>query len=156
MELIKENLIKKRSVYKTDNFIRKYWHDKTLNWATQHYHLVKQFAPELVIEVGQDCSGVYMDMNIVKGSLATSFEYTDEFVKKIYKFCLKNIEETKPFAHGDWTLSNMIIDGENIVLIDWDNVGIYPKSTIMRKLRSDMIATFGDRFLEVMNDSTGV
>lgn len=156
MELLKENFIKKRSVYKADNFIRKYWHDKTLRWVKNHALRVALMVPDYIIDVGEDCSGVYMDMYIVPGVSANMFEHTDEFIKRIYKFCLANIEETKPFAHGDWTLSNMIIDGDKITMIDWDNVGVYPKSEIMKKLRSDMISQFGDRFLEVINDSASI
>jgi thiamine kinase-like enzyme len=156
MELIKENLLKKRSVYKTDDFIRKYWHDKTSHWVKKHVCVVQQFAPDLILRTGQDCTGVYVDMKIVTGELASTFQRTDEFIKRIYKFCLENIEETKPFVHGDWTLSNMIVDGDKITMIDWDNVGIYPRGEVMKKLRSDMISSFGERFLEVMNDSAGV
>lgn len=156
MELLKENLIKKRSVYKADSFIRKYWHDKSIQWVKDHAIRVALLIPDYVIDVGEDCTGAYMDMNIVSGVSANFFEHTDEFIKRIYKFCLENIEETKPYVHGDWTLSNMIIDGDRITMIDWDNVGVYSKAEIMKKLRSDMISQFGYRFLEVINDSASI
>ncbi len=156
MELIKENLFKKRSVYKSNDFIRKYWHDKKLDWLQQHVYIVQQFAPDLILRSGQDYTGVYIDMKIVQGKMASTFPHTNEFITRIYNFCLKNIEETKPFFHGDWTLSNMIIDGDTITMIDWDNIGIYPVDDVMKKLKNDMMSAFGDRFLEVINDSTSV
>ena len=156
MDLIKENLVKKRSVYRAETFIRKYWHDKTLRWVKSHAIRVALVIPDYVIDVGIDCTGPYMDTYILPGQPADTFDHTDEFIRKIYEFCLQNIKDTKPYVHGDWVLSNMIIDGNIIRLCDWDNLGIYTRADIMKKLRSDMISAFGDRFLEVINDSAGV
>jgi RIO-like serine/threonine protein kinase len=65
----------------------------------------------------------------------------------IYDYCLQQIETTKPYVHGDWVLSNMIITDRGIRMIDWDNLGIYDSVTVYTKLEKDMISAFGkERF----------
>ncbi len=77
---------------------------------------------------------------------ANTFEHTDKFIDNIYKFCIGQIEDTLPFVHGDWVLSNIVINDNNITMIDWDNVGIYPKVEAYDKLYSDLYSQFGERF----------
>lgn len=156
MILIKENLIKKRSVYKLNDRIRKYHHDKNLSWIKNHAIMVASVVPNYIIDVGEDCTGPFIDMEILVGQPANTFEHTTEFIKKIYNFCLKNIEDTNPYAHGDWVLSNMFIDKENIRLCDWDNIGVYSKDEILDKLHSDLYSAFGKKFFEVINDSASI
>lgn len=150
MVLIKENIVKKRSVYKGDTFIRKYWHDQNEQWIDSHIKILEQLIPGYVLSSGKDDTGCYINFKILPGKCANEFEHTDAFVKKIYEFCLKNIEETKPYAHGDWVLSNMFIDGNTVQMCDWDNVGMYSKTEIIEKIKKDLLSAFGERFLEVI------
>ena len=157
MELIKENTIKNRKVYRSNNFIRKYWLDKDLQWLENHVSLLDKINPNYVLKSGLDELGVYMDMKIVPGIQADKFLHTEDFVKRIYSFCLHNIEETQPYVHGDWTLSNMIIEDDRIVMIDWDNIGIYPKDEVLKKLKSDLISAFGELYFKALrNDSASI
>jgi RIO-like serine/threonine protein kinase len=77
---------------------------------------------------------------------ANTFPHTKEFIDKIYNFCINNINTTSPYAHGDWVLSNILIDDDDIHIIDWDNVGIYSPTEILEKLHSDLKSAFGDKF----------
>lgn len=156
MDLIKENLIKHRSVYGNKNFIRKYWHNKSARWVRLHAITVASIVPDYILDVGVDCSGPYIDMYILPGITADKFEHTDEFIKRIYNFCLQNIKDTQPYVHGDWVLSNIIINGDEIGICDWDNIGVYPEEEVMKKLQSDMLSAFGDKFLEVINDTPSI
>jgi hypothetical protein len=156
MELIRENVLKKRKVYHAKTFIRKYWVSKDLQWVKNHARLLETIMPDYVIQVGQDGTGVYLDMKIVSGISADQFPHTVEFVRKIHKFCLQHIEQTHPYVHGDWTLSNIIIDGDKMSMVDWDNVGIYPTSDVELKLKNDLVSAFGDLYFEAIDDSTSI
>lgn len=149
MELIKRNDMKKRSVFYKDNKYVKVWDDIEPQWIVEHVRLLNKLIPNYVIDHGNN----YIIFNDIKGLPANKFEHTDEFIRNIYKFCLENIEQTKPYVHGDWVLSNIIICPDNTYkLVDWDNVGIYNEIEYMNKLHSDLRSAFGDRF----NDATGI
>jgi tRNA A-37 threonylcarbamoyl transferase component Bud32 len=83
----------------------------------------------------------------VPGKLASEFPHTPEFVKRIHAFCLGQIDKTKPWYHGDWTLSNMIINGDTITMIDWDNLGQYPEEEAYAKLNNDLKSAFGELYV---------
>ena len=146
MDLIKENKQKKRAVYKTDVGYRKVWYVKDIVWLKKHIELLNEYVPNYVLDYGYNEKTMWLDLNCIPGVPASTFEHTKEFVEKIYKFCLQNIEQTQPYAHGDWVLSNIIIDGDNIKMCDWDNLNLWPKSDIKKKLHSDLKSAFGDKF----------
>lgn len=154
MILIKENLQKKRQTWKTDNFYRKVWLFVDTVWLDHHLDLLNQVVPNYVLDSGYDDKSMWIDYNIIPGITASKFEHTDDFIKNIYAFCLRNIEETKPYVHGDWVLSNIIIDGENIQMCDWDNLNIYPRDEILKKLHKDLESAFGKKFNEVIKDDS--
>lgn len=157
MELIKINKEKHRAVYRlTNGLIRKYWYEKDFKWLVEHVELLKKFVPNYVNNYGENEIGVYIDMNVLPGITANTFPHTREFVEKVYKFCLENINETQPYVHGDWVLSNMLIDGDKIYLCDWDNLGQYPQEQVIKKLHSDLKSAFGNLFDEVLDDSASV
>ena len=62
-----------------------------------------------------------------------------EFITKVYNFCIDNIRETAPYAHYDWSLDNIIIDGDNLQLIDWDLCAIYTDQEIKERFESQYI-----------------
>lgn len=129
------------------------WTTKTPQWIKEHVNILNRVVPDYVYEYGSN----YISYNKIEGTLANTFEHTPEFIRKIYSFCIDNINTTKPYVHGDWVLSNMIIkDNGDIVMIDWDNIGIYPEQEYMDKLHSDLYSAFGDKLKEVLNDTASI
>lgn len=151
MKLIRANIEKQRAVFLLRNGLyRKYWYDRSPAWLNDHIVDLKKYVPNYVNTSGCDLESVWIDFNPLPGDLASTFEQTPEFINKIYKFCLKNIEDTYPYAHGDWSLSNMLIHDGIIRLCDWDNLGIYPAESVIKKLHEDLISSFGDSFLKLI------
>ena len=65
---------------------------------------------------------------------------------KIFKSLLKKLRNLVLGDYRSKRLSNIIVDGENMYMVDWDNVGIYPTVQIYEKLKSDLQSAFGDLF----------
>jgi RIO-like serine/threonine protein kinase len=154
MELIKENLEKKRAVYLSNNKYRKVWSDDRAEWIYRHVKILDRIVPGYVLDHGSN----YIEYAIVEGTLASTIKHTDLFIQQVYKFCLDNIKSTKPWVHGDWALSNIIIQPNGtMVMIDWDNVGTYREKDYMDKLHSDLISAFGsENFKRAIDDSASV
>ena len=143
MELIKRNEEKKRSVFFTGHSYIKEWGNVTPEWVIDHVKLLKTMVPNYVITHGDN----WIEYNIIKGTLANTVPHTDEYCKTIYEFCKQQIESMKPYVHGDWGLSNMVITDRGIRMIDWDNLGIYDETLVKEKLEKDLISAFGkERF----------
>ena len=64
--------------------------------------------------------------------------------------CIDSIQQTSPYVHYDWVLSNILIDGDNMYLVDWDNIGIRNPLEIHDKLESDLRSAFGEKFDEML------
>jgi RIO-like serine/threonine protein kinase len=74
-------------------------------------------------------------------------------IDKVYEFCLGSLLKTKPYVHGDWVVSNIIMKPDNsFYLIDWDNIGVYSEIEVITKLHNDLHSSFGDKFY----DATGI
>jgi RIO-like serine/threonine protein kinase len=156
MILVRENKQKKRRTYKLDDRYRKVWDIVDSEWLTYHTELLSKVVPGYVLDSGTDNNTMWIDYKIIPGTPASEFPHTDEFIKQIYKFCLENIQSTQPYVHGDWVLSNIIVNGNTMTMCDWDNLNIYPKEDVAKKLRNDLRSAFGTKFDEVINDSTGI
>ena len=154
MELIRENKEKQRAMYFCGDRYRKVWGNISPEWIYRHVKLLDRVVPGYVLGYGID----YIEYKIVEGTTANRSEHTDEFVKQVYKFCLENIRSTKPWVHGDWTLSNIVIQPDgNMIMIDWDNLGMYREEAYMNKLHSDLISAFGEeKFRKAINDTTSI
>jgi RIO-like serine/threonine protein kinase len=152
MELVKENIEKKRRVYKVKDTYRKVWDNVTPDWVENHVTILNSIMPNYVVGYGDN----YVQYRVIEGVPANKITHTDEFCKRIYQYCLKQIQDTRPWAHGDWVLSNMIVNGDTITMIDWDNVGCYSRDEITKKLHSDLHSAFGDRFTRILNDTASV
>lgn len=133
---------------------RKEWHYIDQKWLIDHVHLLEQVVPGYLVRYGCEDESMFIEMKILSGTPASVFEHTDEFIKKIYAFCIQNIHSTLPYVHGDWVLSNIIINDDNIQMCDWDNLGIYPLDEVQKKLVYDLESAFGKKFKEVINDPT--
>lgn len=145
MILVKENNEKRRKVYKDNDGYIKVWEDINPSWISQHVRTLRQVVPGHVDDYG----GNWIRYNEIEGIPANTIEQTDDFIREIYKFCLETIEQTKPYVHGDWVLSNIIKKPDNTyVMIDWDNIGMYPEQEYVDKLHKDLHSSFGDRFYD--------
>ena len=151
MELVKENKDKGRKVYFCGDRYKKVWENK-LDWIYTHVKILNRVMPGFVIDYGND----YIDYKVIEGVTANTVKHTDEFINKVYNFCLENIKTTKPWVHGDWVLSNIIIQPDStMTMIDWDNVGVYREEAYLNKLHTDLISAFGeDNFKRAIDDST--
>lgn len=152
MILLKENKIKQRQVWKLDNCIQKRWYSRNIDWLEDHISILDNIFPNYVISYGKDINFVYANFEILPGTVANVIPHTEDFVLQIYDFCIENIKSTYPYAHGDWVLSNMIVNDKNVIkMCDWDNIGIYSKEEILNKLHSDLSSAFGTIFNNIRN-----
>jgi len=146
MVLIKQNKEKQRCVYKLSDRYRKEWTYKDELWLSAHVDLLNKIKPNFVLAHGVKDNSMFIETKIVPGVAASTLDHTPEFIKRIYMFCINNINQTAPYAHGDWVLSNIVVDGDNIEMIDWDNLNLYPKTIAYNKLHNDLKSAFGDKF----------
>ncbi len=150
MELVKENKEKGRAVYKLADRYRKVWYDIDTKALQEHLKILDTVMPGWVIDYGFEEDYMWIEYHIVPGIPANTFEHTPEFIKRIYEFCIDSVKQTRPYVHYDWVLSNIMIDGDNIYLVDWDNVGLYKEKEIMDKMYSDLRSAFGEKFDEML------
>ena len=146
MDLIKKNIEKKREVYKLDDRYRKVWYDIDMDRLDEHVSILEDIIPGYVLDYGKTENSMYIDYHIVPGTPANTFAHTPQFIRRIHDFCHETLEQTLPYAHYDWVLSNIMIDGENTYLVDWDNVGIYSPEEIYKKIESDLKSAFGGSY----------
>lgn len=157
MDLIKENKFKKRAVFFDGKKYYKTWYFNDVRWLIEHISFLNKYAPGLVHDYTSTDNSMTLIMNEVKGTPANTFDHTDKFIDKIYKACVKNIEETAPWVHGDWVLSNIIItDTDEVKFIDWDNINLYPKDAAIEKLHMDLESAFGEKFKRYLNDTSSI
>jgi RIO-like serine/threonine protein kinase len=149
MKLIRENKEKQRATYFCKDRYRKVWRNTTPAWIKEHVQLLKQHVPGYVLNFGDN----WIEYSIIPGVPASTLSHSPEFVDKIYKFCLDSIIETSPYVHGDWSLSNILVDGDKLRLCDWDNLGIYPMTDVRAKLISDLTNAFGTSFQQYTQQS---
>lgn len=150
MELIKENFEKHRRVFRDEDKIRKIWTAIDHNWLTNHVTLLEEVIPGYILGWGIRKEYMFIDCAIVPGVPASEFEHTDEFVDRIKNFCLKQITNTEPYAHGDWALSNILVDGDTMRMVDWDNLGKYEHKEIIQKLNEDLSSAFGEKYQPIV------
>lgn len=143
MKLIRENKEKQRSVFLNGDRYVKVWGNRPTMWITEHVQLLEQHVPGFVIDHGAN----WISYKLIPGVPASKLPHTPEFVKRIHEFCINQINETRPWFHGDWTLSNMIVDGDTITMVDWDNLGQYSEEEMQAKLNSDLKSAFGELYV---------
>jgi aminoglycoside phosphotransferase len=146
MILVKDNKEKGRKVYELEDRFRKVWSTIDQEKLEQHVIIMNKILPGYVLNWGSGETDQFIDVKKIPGTTAEKLERTPEFVKKIHDFCLYNIKQTYPYAHFDWVLSNIMIDGDNMYMVDWDNVGIYTEKEIRIKLNSDLKNAFKEKY----------
>lgn len=145
MILIKENLEKRRKVYKENNKYIKIWDDIQPGWISNHVKLLREYCPGLI----NDYSDNWISYNEIEGTPVSKLEHSNELIDKVYEFCLGSLIKTKPYVHGDWVVSNIIMKPDNsFYLIDWDNIGVYSEIEVITKLHNDLHSSFGDKFYD--------
>jgi RIO-like serine/threonine protein kinase len=152
MILLRENKLKKREVWKLDSCIQKKWYARDIEWIENHVNILNVLIPDYVISYGKKDNCVYINFKILQGIPVNELPFSEGLMFKVYEFCLENIRNTSPYVHGDWALSNMLLDNNKITLCDWDNVGIYPKNKVIAKLNSDLSSAFGSFFKNIEID----
>ena len=142
MELIRENKEKQRATFFCGDRYRKEWYNVSATWIRNHVQLLNKLVPDYVLGFGDN----WIEYKIIPGVPASTLSHSPEFVNRVYRFCLDSIAETSPYVHGDWSLSNIIVNGDTLKLCDWDNLGIYPMDEVKAKLISDLTNAFGTAF----------
>lgn len=149
MELIRENKVKHRATFFCGDRYRKEWYNVSPIWIGYHVQLLNKVVPGYVLDFGD----YWIEYKIIPGVPANTVPHTPEFVDQIYKFCIDNIKKTSPYAHGDWSLSNIIINGNTLTMCDWDNLGEYDSADVLQKLNSDLTNAFGATFQQYIQRS---
>jgi hypothetical protein len=142
MVLVKENIRKNRSTYLLDNGCYRKYLDRDINWFIEHKQILDKLMPGYVNSIGEG----FIDLNPKIGTPCNKLEPTEYNIKRIYQYCIKQIQSSLPYIHGDWAPSNIIETNTGFVMIDWDNVGIYSLNEAYDKLNEDMIEAYGDLF----------
>jgi hypothetical protein len=118
---------------------------------SHHVEIMKIVNPDYIKRYGwdKDEKTVWMELKKISGDTADKFPHTPEFIKKVYQFCLDNIKQTFPYAHQDWHLDNIIVDGDNMSMVDWDNVDLYSYHESVNRLHDNLRNSergFGEKF----------
>ena len=101
----------------------------------EHVKLVNKFFPGYILDYKVFDNYMWIDYKIIKGIPASEvYPKTPEYIKKVYRFCLNNMRETAPYYHYDTLLENIIVDGDNFTLIDWDVLDIYDEQDAFKKI----------------------
>jgi len=145
MVLVKTNIEKKRRVFKLSNCYRKEWDYYDQHWLSHFVDYINKANPNYLLRWGHTETSMWIEVSSIDGTPANMFDHTPEFVERIVNFCKENYRQTFPYAHGDWVLSNIIIN-DSIQLCDWDNIGIYPEHKVWKKMKKDLKSAFGDKF----------
>lgn len=156
MILIKKNVLKGRSIYKDGNSYIKIWNYIDKEWLEEHIALLDKFCPNLITDYGYTDNTMHIKMNKLHGKSGQDFAPTQKFIKKIHHACLDNLNLTYPYAHGDWVLSNMIIQNDKVCFIDWDNLKKVSYDVAIKKMNKDLSSAFVNDFERYLNDSKSI
>ena len=116
-----------RKIEKLKDRYRKTWYgeDPEQKLGTknldEHIRLLDKFNPGYVLDYNLNDKEMVIDYKILPGIRMGDINYDDEFKEKIYNYCSSHILSTWPYAYFEWNPWNILIDGDSIHLIDWDN-----------------------------------
>jgi|TARA_B110000858_G_scaffold166517_1_gene193848 RIO-like serine/threonine protein kinase len=139
-----------RTVHNYKTHYRKHWNYVDPQWFHPHIDIVNRFRPGYIISSRLTKKAMWIDYKVIPGIRAdhTDFIRDDQFTSRIHNFVISNIQETYPYVHGDWTMHNMIIDGTDIELIDWDSCQIHTHQDIIKLFNLAMTKNFGSNYLK--------
>ena len=134
-----------RTVHNYKTHYRKHRNYVDTKWFYPHIEMLNRLRPGYVISSRLTKKAMWIDYKVIPGTRAdhTDFIRDDQFPSQIYNFVISNIQEIYPYVHGDWTLHNMIIDGTDIELIDWDQCQIHTHRDIIKLFNLAMVKNFG-------------
>ena len=116
-----------RKIEKLKDRYRKTWYgeDPEQKLGTknlyEHIRLLNKFNPGYVLDYNLNDKEMVIDYKILPGIRMGDINYDDDFKEKIYNYCSSHILSTWPYAYFEWNPWNILIDGDSIHLIDWDN-----------------------------------
>lgn len=145
MDLLKRNMEKKREVYTTENSVFKYWYNRDSNWMREHSQILDRIYPGYLLDCGFTAHYCWAEYKKLPGKTAHEVEHTDALIHDLITFCLNQNKELAPYSHGDWVLSNILVDGDDFYICDWDVAGLYDTSYILSKIYNDLYNTLGSR-----------
>jgi len=134
-----------RRVYKLNDIYRKEWLNIDIFSLSRWVDRMDKVFPGYVLNYGLTEKCMFIDMKNIIGIPANQIIHDQEFIKKIINFCIDNIKQTKPFAHMDWSMSNIIVNDDRMQMVDWDALKRYPYSLIEYKLNNDLELAFGNK-----------
>ena len=138
--IVSDNEVRKRKVLKLSDRYRKIWYGEnpeerlgTKN-LDEHIRLLKRYAPDFVLDYGISEKEMFIDFKIRPGKQLRHFEFTENLRIKVRNYCIDNLLRTWPYAHRDWTPTNIIIDNDSIHLVDWDNIFLADKEYNLKNM----------------------
>ena len=125
--IYQENTKHNRKIIRLEDRYRKIWYGdnpqeklgtKNLN---EHVRLLNKFMPGYILDYGLSDKVMVIDYKILPGKRLGDIGYDDEQKQNIYDYCSSHIVSTWPYAYFEWNPWNILIDGDSLYLIDWDN-----------------------------------
>tara|TARA_B100000989_G_C19444634_1_gene428907 strand:+ start:200 stop:856 length:657 start_codon:yes stop_codon:yes gene_type:complete len=152
---------KVQKTFKIGNRYRKEWtkgyRTRHIGWLRYHTRWLNEVKPgyllsshhvnnELMWCEYKEIPGIDVKKLLRDKKFTRNLNMTD-FVAMYRKFCLKNINDTRPYAHMDWQVDNILINGDwkdinNWDMVDWDNLGYYPPREVLEKMEQDIEESF--------------
>ena len=111
-------------------------------WYHKHIKMVDTINPGYYINTFYSTTRMTFIMKTVPGVNAKTLGSGIKFVKRILKFVHSNIQETGSLGHGDWALENIIVNGNDMQMIDWDACGVMTKEEKLNKAYHDLKKDF--------------
>ena len=135
-------------VFKLKDRYRKEWQDlkHTVyfvgNTLDQHILLLDKFMPGYVLDYDFTKNGFFIDYKILPGIPLELCNY-QAIKEDVINICIEHLKTTWPYAHYDWSKSNILVDNDSVHLIDWDNIQDYSKDFTLEAMINRLIKKIG-------------
>ena len=131
-------------VYKLKDRYRKEWQDLNHSFyfagnnLDQHILLLDKFMPGYVLDYNFTKNGFFIDYKILPGIPLRLCNY-QAIKEDVINICIEHLKTTWPYAHFDWSKSNILVDHDSVHLIDWDNIQDYSKDFTLETMINRLI-----------------
>ena len=135
-------------VFKLKDRYRKEWYtiNQKLYFAgntlDQHILLLDKFMPGYVLDYNFTKNGFFIDYKILPGIPLELCNY-QAIKEDVINICIEHLKTTWPYAHYDWSKSNILVDHDSVHLIDWDNIQDYSKDFTLESMINRLIKKIG-------------
>lgn len=146
MIILKENISKQRIVYRLSDRVRKVYGNVSIEQIRAHVMIMDLVCPKYILDYGICDRGTYLECVIVEGIACNKLEHTMDNISKVYSYCIQNMCETYPYMHMDWAPSNILYDGKQFNMVDWDNIAVVDINHALNELDTDMRECYGLQF----------